>query len=84
MIKLTDADMANITQAWANYVADHPQHAWSPLPSANGVRETFYRAGLAAGIERAAKAAKESWQNGYRGEVDAGFYWVIRALLTDA
>jgi hypothetical protein len=35
-----------------------------------------------AGIEAAAKAVRESWEGGYRGEVSTGFERVVRTLLS--
>jgi hypothetical protein len=52
-----------------NLWADHPLTA------------TAYADGYRAGVEAAALAVRESWQSGYRGEVNVGFEYVVRRLI---
>lgn len=60
------------------YCASHlePAHTDKLCP-------TCYAAGFRAGLEAAALACRESWQSGYRGEGNAGFEYVVRALVPD-
>ena len=53
-IELTEQDKAAMEAAWLSYQKIDPRKQLSPPPSEGGIREHFYRAGLAAGIERAA------------------------------
>jgi hypothetical protein len=72
-MKLTDADRDTMSKATVEYNGN-----WNdPRPS---YAEYIYRAGLRAGIERAAKVCEHK---GYEGTSCDRFAAAIRALLTE-
>ena len=83
-IELTYADRAAMETAWISYQKIDPRKQLAPPPSEGGIREHFYRAGIAAGIERAAKHAEDHMACRIWTANEAGIAGMVRREIISA